>query len=183
MALPEFMRSDTQQFRDLWCSDQSVTDIAREYGTHQTSVSAAAKARGYASRHSGRFEISRADLVALWCGGLSLAALAKQVGYSEHVIRQRAKGFGLPCRHTAHDRGYEAVLAGPSAVAAPLTAASDYSPACSNHVMLVPFWTPARDARVVETRGRYGALAKLAVSLGESSSRVIARWHVLRVAQ
>ena len=49
--------------------------------------------------------------------------------------------------------------------------------------LLVPqpsFWTPERDAAVIETKGKYSKIATLASVLQVPSKMVVARWHVLR---
>lgn len=43
-------------------------------------------------------------------------------------------------------------------------------------------WTSARDARIRDTRGRYSELAELARAWDMPTARVVARWHVVRVA-
>lgn len=46
-----------------------------------------------------------------------------------------------------------------------------------------PAWDAARDGRILETKGRYAAIADLAASWQISTSSVMTRWHVLRASR
>lgn len=114
-------------------------------------------------RPGDRHDVPRDQLEALYQSGISLVVIARALNVSIAVVRHRIERWQLQ-RAPAP----EAVAVKPRR--------SSVEP-----VIAPPFWTPDRDAAVIETQGVYADIGKLADRWGVPSRRVVCRWHHLRV--
>lgn len=177
--------------KSLWLAGKRAEEIALACDCKESQVFALARDMGLPSRKAVfRPEEMDAELVSdLWFQPIDTDALVAGLGISRAVLARVREHFELPRRN-----GFTAMTAGDDmrevwrlqrqvarieACDAPaVAAASDVA----TPVAGAPFWTPARDAAVRETGGRYAAIAEAAAELGKPIAAVQARWHVLAVS-
>lgn len=132
----------------------------------------------------------------LWKAGLPKTAIAAEFGVSDKAVTTAAIRFELPPRGgdapvaprpkgrpraEAGAAGGDAVCKG-APVSRQVTAMSvRVKRARAKGVLFgADLWAADRDARIIETGGRYEPLHALARRWGMPASRVVARWHNLR---
>lgn len=115
-----------------------------------------------------------AEFSEMWLRGDLYAKMTAHFGLTYAQISYRRQRLGLPPRPGPKRFGYRpevsALAEGPAA------------PLCPPPMPPHPFWTPAHDLAVLDTRGRLAELAALAAGLGRPQVEVICRWHRLRAA-
>lgn len=107
---------------------------------------------------------------ALWRSEMTTREVAAHFGVAQGTVHRTAERLGLAARSVARSRDAGRVTEAPrseDAVSLPCIGSTG-------------FWTPKRDAAVIRTGGRYGNVSKLADRWGVASSRILARWHLLR---
>lgn len=161
---------NSPEFRAAWNAGQQIEAMAAHYGVSTFTIRRRAQEWGLAARgkkSAGPItEAERAQIVALRDGGATLSEITVATGRSMTGVRGALRKAN----------------AGPRPNPAPAPAPVEVEPEDLPQVAGAPFWTPARDAQVIETQGRYRAMAELADRLGLSSTRINARWHLLKAA-
>lgn len=147
---------------------------------HEASVALGvsyASVRDVAARHKLRFrparaQRSRADYEAVTHLTIREAAIALDV--TEDAVRFAKKRYGITFRPAER----APVAPAPARkIARPVPVPPEPAALFGG-----PFWTPERDAEIRQAMGRLVRLSALADAWGVPVSRVMARWHVLRVA-
>lgn len=124
--------------------------------------------------------IDRAQFTARWLAGATYPELYAEFAINCPAVRRLKAAYGLPHRNPSATREAAAALQARAKEREAEAPAPDAPkvPAMPAH----PFWTPARDAVVIRTAGRYAAVAEIAAVLGKSPAAVMQRWHALRAA-
>jgi len=177
---------DSVDFRTMWAGPMTTTEIAREYGFSQQAICAAARRWGLPARAAKHLtDLTPPETVGppilSWrdLPDFEFAKLARSVGslediataYGVHLstVGKRMRRQGLT--PSTAPRAARVAVPRPERAAVP-----DGGP-CRTE-----FWTPARDAKVIEAQGKYAAINPLADAWGVTPSRIVARWHLLRAA-
>jgi len=168
---------DTPEFRAMWRDGVVCREIGRRLGGFSDSaVSLAARRYGYKPRKPRKRAkpIDATVLRALWSTGTSIEGIAAQLRCGKDRLHRRVAELGLPDRV-------------PAPPAVPRDAMRARAMQCVKAVRpayapRTPFWNSVRDDAVIAAGGRYAANLALAEGWGISPSKVLARWHVLRVA-
>lgn len=165
----QFKKIDDDRLRQLW-DDPALrqADMAAAFGVSRPAITNRARTLDLPPRdrvtddkrrqNGGppRFDVAEARR--LHRKGMSIRAIAERFDVTPDWVRRRLD-------NAPEDSA-------PAPPARPLPAAAPAH----------PFWTPARDALVWDTQGRYARLAAVAATLGQSTGFVTQRWHRLRRA-
>jgi len=170
-----------------------ISDIAARHGVPYSSVGSIAGRLGVLKRRVTTLDHLDPDqIAALWFSNRRVSDILFELSCAKPRLGRIQAHFGFPYRHGfdrkmpddlermraewaakfALDRASEGKAGDvPTHAfpAAPVTSGS-------------PFWTPARDAAVRDTGGRWQAVSALADKWDRPSAHVIARWHRLGAA-
>lgn len=153
-----------QQFARLWNANTATELMAEIFDCHKSRIYHYAKTHDLRPRDpKGKvIEIPKGKFQELWQSDYSIADIAAQLRCRADTVDRLAEYFALGPRPerkgTGSDQGKLTNISGAA------------------------FWTPERDKQVRAAAGRYQAVAELAAELGVATTKVIARWHRLRVA-
>jgi len=111
-----------------------------------------------------------------WTGGIPVAKIASEYGVSRHTVYSAARRYGMPLR----DAKGRVIRHRRAALVAAVQTCRDHRADRVAGPRPTDFWTPDRDARLLASGGGYAAISALAVEWGVASTKVMARWHLLR---
>lgn len=125
----------------------------------------------------------------LWMSDVPVRDIADLLGVDKDTVGKAARRFGLPSRYST--RQSRRVQPAPPAPPPPQPDHSDtpFSRACgrlarmraTGDIVAPPSWPLQADIAVLQTGGAYAGLNEAAETLGVPFSRVLARWHIVRV--
>lgn len=125
-----------------------------------------------------------ATLKALWAGDGPTREIGVQLGVKMGVVYGTAKRLGLPprthsfARMSTHYHRRRKAEERAVAEEAPVVLTLKSLPAFQG----VGNWSWERDLQILQTGGRYAEIAHLAEQWGIPTTRVVARWHLVRAA-
>lgn len=176
MATPR--KIDREELKALWRdSDMTQVQMAAHFGCSRYAVGLAAKRAGLPPRPSASKKIDADQLRRMWSDpGMKLAAIAAHFGCSDSAVSQAAKAAGLPPRpRRASGSGRQPEQAAPKPPR--LTASPHVAPEGPRDDRAV------LTGRLLDSKGRYTALAEIAQGQGWTMAEAQRRWHVARAGQ
>lgn len=160
---------DQAQFARYWNASTHCELMGEIFGISASGISARAHRMGLRPRNvlGDTIDITRDEFASLWNGPKSIGVIASYLKCVATTVPRLAEYFDLDPRPEQAKPMKGAPKGKPPVVGLP---GSD-------------FWTEARDLKVLASKGRYGRVADLAKAFGIPSTRIMARWHLLRAAQ
>lgn len=115
----------------------------------------------------------------MWADGVKVDDIGAVFGVSGTAVSRAAARYDLPERKAGSR--VKKTTTRPSLVSPPSQLTVLAARRDAGAVWTTEFWTLERDALVLQTKGKYAAIAQLGRDWGRSSIVITRRWHVLRV--